>query len=95
MASPLVAVPPSSKTTSIETKTPLKPLFCDEASPFLWNEGNVPDANVTDVAELLKRPGVTISQVRELVGDTDATVLQAKKINATGVKLCGWKGTTK
>lgn len=90
----LVDVPPAPGTIQPTGKVSLKPLFCDEVGPFIWSLGGTqakPDVSTLDIADLLKKPSVTIHDVRELVGDTDETVAQAKAINATGVRLCGWK----
>lgn len=69
----------------------LKPLVCDEMSPFYWDQGTNPDATIADVLAVAVKPGATVNDVRALVGDTDNTIIQAKKINAVGISLCGWK----
>lgn len=90
----LIAPPPVAQTVKSKAAQPLKPLFCDEAQPFVWSPGKK-DASILDVKEAAQKPGATISDIRNMVGDTDSTVAQAKADNAVGVRLCGWQGSTK
>lgn len=78
----------TASTPPIATST--KPLFCDEVSPFHWDGGTKPDATIADILQEAKNPNTVIKDIRALIGDTDETITQAKKINAMGVRLCGW-----
>lgn len=87
----IVAIPPTTATIQPSiNNVSLKPLFCDEASHFHWDGGSKTNPTLDDVNKVLQRNDATVDDLRELLGDTDETILQAKTINAIGVKLCGW-----
>lgn len=86
-----------SLTDTAATKPPVEP--CAVFEPMPWNGGvdNAPGA--FDAVALIIKAGCdteatcndALSEIRQVVGDSDATIVAAKSHNVAGAAACGWK----